>query len=123
MRVYYLSFRSVTFGQQAERLLRSAGVSCSLRRSPRWMEEQGCGYALRLRTEEIDPVTQLLRDHQIPMRRVYVISVSDSHFVSSNSSSAIFRSMGVVTFRFRSSPSTILIFMPSRSTAEQSSVT
>ena len=74
MRVYYLSFRSVTFGQQAERLLRSAGFSCSLRRSPRWMEEQGCGYALRLRTEEIDPVTQLLRDHQIPMRRVYVQS-------------------------------------------------
>lgn len=74
MRVYYLSFRSVTFGQQAERLLRSAGVSCSLRRSPRWMEEQGCGYALRLRTEEIDPVTRLLRDHQIPMRRVYVQS-------------------------------------------------
>jgi hypothetical protein len=38
------------------------------------MEEQGCGYALRLRTEEIDPVTRLLRDHQIPMRRVYVQS-------------------------------------------------
>ena len=38
------------------------------------MEEQGCGYALRLRTEEIDPVTRLLRDRQIPMRRVYVQS-------------------------------------------------
>ena len=38
------------------------------------MEEQGCGYALRLRAEEIEPVTRLLRDHQIPMRRAYVQS-------------------------------------------------
>lgn len=74
MKVYYLSFRSVTFGQQAERLLRSAGYRCSLQRSPRWMEEQGCGYALRLRAGEIEPVTALLRDRQIPMRRVYVQS-------------------------------------------------
>ena len=64
------------------------------------------------------------QDQVTPLHQpVYVISVSDSHFVSSNSSSAIFKSRGVVTFRFRSSPSTILIFMPSRSTAEQSSVT
>ncbi len=74
MQVYYLSFRSVTFGQQAERLLRNSGYQCSLRRSPRWMEEQGCGYALRLRAEEIEPVIDLLRDRQIPMRRVYVQS-------------------------------------------------
>ena len=62
---------------------------------------------------------------QIPVRHqfVHVVSVSDPHFSSSSSISAIFRSMGVVTFRFFSSPSTIFTFMPIRSTAEQSSVT
>ena len=71
MRVYYLSFRSVTFGQQAERLLRSAGFSCSLRRSPRWMEEQGCGYGLRLRTMNIYKSLDALRQDGISWRKVY----------------------------------------------------
>ena len=63
--------------------------------------------------------------NQVPARHqpVNIISMSDSHSISSSSICAIFRSMGVVTFRFRSSPSTIFTFMPICSTAEQSSVT
>lgn len=72
MRVYYVTFRSVTFGQQAERLLKSSGFRCSLHRSPRWMEEQGCGYALQVRTPEIAPAVALLNEQRIPLRRVYV---------------------------------------------------
>ena len=53
---------------------------------------------------------------------VHVVAMSDPHLVSSSRSSAIFRSRGVVTFRFRSSPSTIFTEKPIRSTAEQSSV-
>ena len=52
-----------------------------------------------------------------------VVSVSDSHCISSSSISAIFRSIGVVTLMFRSSPSTIFTFIPRYSTAEASSVT
>ena len=55
---------------------------------------------------------------------VNVISVSDSHdFSSCNMALARSRSSWVVTLKFRSSPSTSFTFMPSRSTAEQSSVT
>ena len=71
MRVYYLSFRSVTFGQQAERLLRSAGFSCSLRRSPRWMEEQGCGYSLRVRAGQFSEARVLLTQFSAPFQRIY----------------------------------------------------
>lgn len=72
MKMYYITFRSVTFGQKAERLLENAGVSCSLQRTPRWMEEQGCGYALRIWTGDIQPALRTLRQAQIPMKRLYI---------------------------------------------------
>ena len=72
MRVYFITVRSVTFGQRAESVLRRGGLSCSLQRTPRWMEEQGCGYCLRLRTDDIMPAVRLLRADQVPFRRVYV---------------------------------------------------
>ena len=72
MRVYFITVRSVTFGQRAESVLRKNGVQCSLQRTPKWMEEQGCGYCLRLRTDDIMPAVRLLRAGQVPFRRVYV---------------------------------------------------
>ena len=72
MLTFFITVRSVTFGQRAERVLRKGGISCSLQRTPRWMEEQGCGYCLRLRTADILPAVQLLRAGQVPFRRVYV---------------------------------------------------
>ena len=71
MRVYFITVRSVTFGQRAENVLRKGGIFCSLQRTPRWMEEQGCGYCLRLRTDDIMPAVQLLRSAQVPFRRIY----------------------------------------------------
>ena len=35
------------------------------------MEEQGCGYALKIRVSEIEPAMALLAGRQIPIRRVY----------------------------------------------------
>ena len=67
-----ITVRSITPGQRGEQALRRAGISCSLQRTPRWMEEQGCGYCLRLRTADILPAVRLLRAEQVPFRRVYV---------------------------------------------------
>ena len=72
--VYLITFRSVTYAQRGERLLNRQGERCSLKRTPRWMEEQGCGYALRVRAAEIEPATALLAERQIPIRRVYLQS-------------------------------------------------
>ena len=72
MRYYYITFRSVTYAQQGERLLKGSGFRCALHRTPRWMEEQGCGYALKVRATEIEPATALLAERQIPIRRDYL---------------------------------------------------
>ena len=71
MRVFFITVRSVTFGQRAERVLKKGGIFCTLQRTPKWMEEQGCGYCLRLRTGDIMIAVRMLRAAQVPFRRVY----------------------------------------------------
>ena len=72
MKFYYITFRSVTYAQRGEKLLEKHNYTCSLQRTPRWMEEQGCGYALRLWTKEIHPAVELLKSQKLPLRRIYV---------------------------------------------------
>ena len=72
MHFYFVTFRSVTFAQRAEKLLNQSGYRPNLMRTPRWMEEQGCGYALKLWTNDIATAVKLLRDNRIQLRRVYV---------------------------------------------------
>ena len=70
--VYFITFRSVTYAQRGERLLNRRGERCSLKRTPRWMEEQGCGYSLRVQTGNIDRAVSLLRGEKLPLGKVYL---------------------------------------------------
>ena len=71
MKFYYITFRSVTYAQRGEKVLQAGNIRCTLQRTPRWMEEQGCGYCLRLWTSDVVPAVDLLRQKQVPMRKVY----------------------------------------------------
>ena len=71
MGFYFITFRSVTFAQRAEKLLNHQGIRVSMMRTPRWMEEQGCGYALKLWTNGIRTAVRLLRENKIQLRKVY----------------------------------------------------
>ena len=71
MRYDYITFRSVTFAQRGERVLQSAKIRCTLQRTPRWMEEQGCGYCLRLYTKELATAAELLVREGVPFRKLY----------------------------------------------------
>ena len=72
MKNYYITFRSVTYAQRGERLWNGSGIRCTLQRTPRWMEEQGCGYCLRLRTDDVQTGAALLRGSRIPFRKIYL---------------------------------------------------
>ena len=72
MKFYFITFRSVTFAQRGEQVLNKAGIRCTLQRTPRWMESQGCGYSLRIWTADVKSSVELLRDEGVPMRKVYV---------------------------------------------------
>ena len=72
MKFYYVTFRSVTHGQRGEKLLRQEGLRCQLVRTPKWMEARGCGYSLRVWTNDVTRVLTLLRQNNIPMQKVYI---------------------------------------------------
>ena len=67
----FITFRSVTFAQRGESVLRQHRIETALQRTPRWMEEQGCGYCLRLQFDRAREAAQLLRSKQVPYRKVY----------------------------------------------------
>ena len=72
MKTYFITFRSITYAQRGEKLLALHGYRCQLRRTPRWMEEKGCGYCLRLKCEDIGPWVAILRRRGVAFRRVYI---------------------------------------------------
>ena len=72
MKFYYITFRSVTLAQRGEQVLNKAAIRASLLRTPKWMETQGCGYSLRLWTDQIKPAVAMLREQGIQFRRIYI---------------------------------------------------
>lgn len=72
MGICMITFRSVTPAQRAERLLKNAGIYCNLGRTPRWMEEQGCGYSIRAHYRDLDGVIDLLKTNKVAFRKVYL---------------------------------------------------
>lgn len=72
MESYFITFRSVTFAQRGEQVLHRGGIRCTLRRTPRWMEERGCGYCLVVREHDGAGAAALLRQGQVPFRKVYL---------------------------------------------------
>ena len=73
MKYCLITFRSVTPAQRGERVLQRAGVACSIARTPKWMEQQGCGYSLRVPTHQAAQCAQLLRQEKVEFRKIYLL--------------------------------------------------
>ena len=77
---WLITFRSITAAQKGERLLKKAGIDCTmqrneifcgLQRTPKQLSERGCGYCLRVRAEQGMAAVGLLREQQLPYGKVY----------------------------------------------------
>ena len=71
MRIFYVTFRSVTPAQRGEKLLLSRGFRCTLQRTPKWMQENGCGYCIRVTTDRIQEAKTALDQAGLPYRKIY----------------------------------------------------
>ncbi len=71
MRMYFITFRSVTPAQRGQRVLTQAGITTTLQRTPRYMQDRGCGYCLRLRAGDVPRAVELLRAAGIGFSKVY----------------------------------------------------
>ena len=73
MTTYCITFRSVTLAQRGDRALAAAGQHCSLARTPRWMEERGCGYGVEVKCADLGAALEALRREKIPFRKSYLL--------------------------------------------------
>ncbi len=71
MKGIFITFRSVTYAQRGERVLKKRGISAQLQRTPRWMEQQGCGYGLRIRQGDLEMALAALKAEGVAYRRIY----------------------------------------------------
>lgn len=70
---WLITFRSVTFAQRGERLLRSRNIPCAMQRTPKKLTERGCGYCLRLRGTDTPKAVEFLRGERLPFERIYAL--------------------------------------------------
>ena len=68
-----ITFRSVTPAQRAEEVLHRMGMECTVQRTPKWMEEKGCGYSVRLECRDIMSAAAMLRQAGVHFRRAYTL--------------------------------------------------
>ena len=73
MKYCMITFRSVTPAQRAEEALRQGGISCQLMRTPRQIQEQGCGYCLRLSWAQWPAALQRLTGSGISYQKIYEV--------------------------------------------------
>lgn len=66
-----ITFRSVMPAQRAEGILRQERIGCAVRRTPKWMESQGCGYSLQLSCGQLLRASELLEENRLPYRKIY----------------------------------------------------
>ena len=71
MKQSYITFRSVTFAQKAERILKRAGLECTLQRTPKELSQRGCGYCLGLQPGQIGRAAQLLDAEKVEYGKLY----------------------------------------------------
>lgn len=66
-----ITFRSVTAATQGAQLLRSAGLSAAMVRTPQSLRRRGCGYSLRLGARSLPAALELLAEKQTAFQGVY----------------------------------------------------
>ena len=69
----YITFRSVTYAQRGEVLMKRAGVDCTLRRTPKALADRGCGYSLRIRARDALAAVSLLRENSVSFGKVFSV--------------------------------------------------
>ena len=60
MNHYLMICRSITYAQRASRALQRAGISNGIARVPAGMVRSGCGYAVRIREEDLSRAIQAM---------------------------------------------------------------
>ena len=72
MKFGLITFRSVTFAQRGQSVFGKAGIESVLRRTPKGLDQRGCGYCLQLRGRDLTVAVRLLDKETVDYGRVFV---------------------------------------------------
>ena len=75
---WLITFRSVTFAQRGERILRNSRIACQMQRTPKHLTERGCGYCLRFPGGNVSEAMDILRREKLPYEKVYALKEDGS---------------------------------------------
>lgn len=67
----YFTFRSVTTAMRGSRILEAMGIQSLTVRTPKQLQQQGCGYSLRVRGDTVARAKQALEQAEIQYSRIY----------------------------------------------------
>jgi len=73
MKNYLFTFRSVTYAQKAESVLKRAGIDCFLRRTPKMLTNRECGYCLQIKPWDYTNALAVLQNLQVQFGKVYAM--------------------------------------------------
>jgi hypothetical protein len=69
---YHIVCKTLTYGQRMSRFLDKNNISSQIKRLPSELREQnGCGYAVRVKEHDLKTAVALLREADIAPLRVY----------------------------------------------------
>ena len=71
MKNYIITFRSVTFAQKGEGILKREGIDCLLRRTPKALTNKECGYCLQLKPWDFQRALELLQVSGVQFGKAY----------------------------------------------------
>lgn len=64
-------FQSLTHAQRAEKALERAGIITSIIRPPRELNENSCGYAVKISDDQFDRARAALRENELMKFKAY----------------------------------------------------
>lgn len=68
---YYFTFRSVTTAMKGSRILERAGIKTLLSRTPKMLQQQGCGYCLKVRAGSLQAAQTVLLREDVRFNKIY----------------------------------------------------
>lgn len=68
---YFLTFRSVTTAMKGSRILERVGIKTLLSRTPKALQQQGCGYSLKVRSEHLQEAQTVLFQEDVRFNKIY----------------------------------------------------
>jgi len=76
---YLILCRSLTYAQRTAHVLENANIRCNIKRTPRNLSGDGCGYCVVVNSRSIDHILKMLHEEGLTPKQVYLKQADGSY--------------------------------------------